>query len=336
VIRWIPAMLLAMLASWPAYARAQQVFPVANPAVIRMQMQSGKLTIRTWNRPIVQIESDTPVHARHFGPQAVAGALTSELTIPVASIQTADGPVSLPAEFFPLGPSVLDAPHDGIVIFGGNNNANVTLTIPNTTALVWAIVGRGTIALNGYRSGEFVLLVHTGRMFLQNSGGDGYAQVARGRLGFSNSAFNRIRARTAAGNIIFENCNVRQVEASSVNGSVAYDNGTFVPGVARFESQNANVAIGVAGGGASIAAHSSSGHIYSGFSRGASVNGSPTDAQAVVGSGGPVVTANSERGAVYLYDGSLRTQRKLQNAWQPVGRMLRRQAPHPRRPRQRP
>jgi hypothetical protein len=325
-------MLLAMLASRPAYARAQQVFPVANPAVIRVQMQSGTLNVRTWDRPQVQIESSAPVRARHFGPEAVAAALPSEITIRATQIQTVDGAAILPAESFPLGPAVLDAPHDGIVIFGGNNDTVITLSVPNTTALVWAMIGRGGITLNGYRNGEFVTLVHAGSVTLQDSGGDGFAEVARGPLAVSNSAFNRLRARTAAGNIIFENCNARQIEASSINGSIAYDNGTFVPGIAGFESQNGNVAIGIAGGGASIAAHSSSGRIFSGFTRGASVNGSQTDVQAVVGSGGPVVTANSVRGAVYLYNGSLRAQKKLQGAWQPVGRMLRRQQPRRRRP----
>ncbi|HET9096945.1 MAG TPA: hypothetical protein VFN37_09805, partial [Candidatus Baltobacteraceae bacterium] len=123
--------------------------------------------------------------------------------------------------------------------------------------------------------------------------------------------------------IVFGNCNVRQIEASSINGSIAYDNGTFVPGVARFESQNGNVAIGVAGGGARIDAHSSGGRIFAGFEGGAAVSGSPTDAQVLIGSGGPVVTANSQRGGVYLYNGSLRAHGRLQGAWQPIGRILR-------------
>jgi hypothetical protein len=162
---------------------------------------------------------------------------------------------------------------------------------------------------------------------LQNVSGDGYAQVARGPMLMENSTFNRLRARTAAGNIIFENCNTREVEAGSVDGSVAYDNGTFVPGIARFESVNGNVAIGIAGGGARIDAHSAQGKIFSGFAGGAAVSGSPTDAQAIVGSGGPVVTVDSERGGIFLYTGTLRSQQRLQGAWQPIGRILRRPLP---------
>lgn len=240
------------------------------------------------------------------------------------------GTAFLPPESFPID-SILQAPHDGVVIFGGDQDADVTLTIPESTAFVWAVVGRGGITVQDYRNGAFVALVHTGMMRLQNVGGNAYAEVARGPIFVQNSAFNSIRTRTAAGNIVFQNCNVRQIEASSVNGSIAYDNGTFVPGIARFESQNGNVAIGVAGGGARIDAHSSGGKIFSGFAGGAAVRGSPTDAQAIVGSGGPVVTANSERGGVYLYDGSLRSHGRLQGAWEPIGRIIRRQ-PAARRP----
>lgn len=327
--RLLFVVLLALLASWPAYARAQQLIDVTNAPVIRMQMGSGRVTIRTWDRPAVQIASSAPIRTRRFGPQAVASALPPDVMIPATMIRTRSGPALLPPESFSLG-SLLNAPHDGVVVFGGDQNAVVTLTIPASTALIWVMVGRGSIAMQDYRGGTFVALLHNGRLRLRNVGGDGYAEVARGPIVVENSAFNRIRARTAAGNIIFENCNARQIEVSSIDGSVAYDNGTFVPGVARFESQNGNVAIGVAGGGVRIDAHSAGGKIFSGFTGGAAVSGSPTDAQAIVGPGGPLVTANSQRGGVYLYDGTLRSRGRLQGAWQSVGRILR--SPPFRRP----
>lgn len=320
--RWLFVLLLALLASRPAYARAQQVISVSGSPVIRMQMRAGTLTIRTWDRPQVQITSNAPFRAHHVDAQTVADALPPEVTIFSTMIVTPDGPAMLPPETFPLG-SLLETPHDGVVVFGGDGG-DVTLTIPNSTAMLWAVVGRGSIKINDYRSGEFVAVVHAGGMELQNVGGDGFAEVARGPIYMQGCGFNRIRARTAAGNIVFENCNVRQVVASSINGSIAYDNGTFVPGVARFESENGNVAIGVAGGGARIDAHSGGGRIFSGFSDGAVVNGTPTDAQALVGPGGPVVTAQSLRGSIYLYNGALRSRGRLQGAWQPIGRILHR------------
>lgn len=322
--RWIFVALLAVLASRPAHALAQQVIPTSNAPVIRVQMRSGNLTVHTWDKPQVQIQSNAPVRARHVDPQAVANALPPEIPIFSMQVQTPGGTLALPPEGFPLDPSLLVAPHDGVLVFGGDEGADVTITIPNSTALLLGIVFRGTIALDGYRGGTFVAEVHTGSVRLRNVAGDAFAEVARGPLFAQNSAFNRIRARTAVGNIVFENCNVRQIEASSIDGNVLYDNGTFVPGIASLVSQNGNVAIGIAGGGASIAAHSSGGKIFTGFSRGAAVLGSPTDAQAVVGPGGPIVTANSQRGAVYLYDGALRSHGRLQGAWQPIGRILQR------------
>jgi hypothetical protein len=315
------SLLVALLASWPALARAQQVIAVGASPVIRLQMRTGSLTIHTWNRRQVQITSSAPVRARHLDPQVVADTLPPEVTIFDTSILTANGAIVLPPESFPLGP-LIAAEHDGVLIFGGDRGASVTLTIPASTALLWTVVGAGSITIDGYRNGTFVALLHNGAMHLNDAGGDGYAEVARGPMFVQNAAFNRIRARTATGNIVFENCNARQILATSVNGSIAYDNGTFVPGIARFESENGNVAIGIAGGGALIDAHSAAGRVYSGFSNSAAVNGSETDAQAIVGPGGPVVTAASVRGGVYLYDGALRSHGRLQGAWAPVGKIL--------------
>ena len=316
--------LLAMLASWPAHALAQQVIPTSNSPVIRVQMRSGNLAVHTWNKPQVQIESSVPVRARHVDAQAVAGVLRPDVPIFSMQVETPSGALSLPSEDFLLEPSLLLQPHDGVLIFGGDQNADITVTIPNSTALLLGIVFRGEITVNDYRGGTFVTEVHTGVVRLQNVSGDGYAEVARGPLMVKDSAFNRIRARTAVGNIIFENCNARQIEVSSINGSVLYDNGTFVPGIALFESQNGDVGIGIAGGGAVISAHSPNGKIFSGFGNGAAPSGSPTDAQVLLGRGGSMVTANSGRGAVYLYDGALRSHGRLQPAWQPIGRILRR------------
>lgn len=325
--RWILLTLVAVLASLPANAHAQQasqLIATSGSPIVRVQMRSGLVRVRTWDKQQVQIQSSVPVQARHVGPQAVANVLRPDIPIFSMQVQTKNGPVTLPPEDFLLDPSLMIQPHDGVLVFGGDQQAQITLTIPNSTALFFGIVGRGGIDINGYRNGTFVAEVHTGGVHLANVTGNGYAEVARGPLIVQDSAFNSIRARTATGNIIFENCNVRQIEASTIDGNVAYDNGTFVPGIARLESQNGDVAIGIAGGGASIAAHSSGGKIFTGFSRAASVLGSPTDAQAVVGGGGPIVTANSSRGAVYLYDGALQSHGRLQGAWQTIGRLLQR------------
>ncbi len=295
-----------------------------------MQMRSGNLTIRTWDRPAIQISSDYPVAARRFGPAAVDRALPGgNIPIFATSVQTPGGPVALPSEEF-SATSLTAGSHDGVAIFGGDRGATVTLTVPSSSALVWALVGRGSVQVQGYRGGTFVARVHTGALVLRNVSGDAYVEVARGKIAIDGSAFNRVRARTAIGNIVFHNCNARQIEVSSVTGSIAYDDGTFVPGLARFETQSGNVALGIAGGGAQVGAHSSSGRIYSDFARGAQVRGGGTDAQAIVGGGGPVVTASSQSGGVYLYDGAFASRPALQRRWHPVGKILR---SGPRRPR---
>ncbi len=315
----------------PAAARAQSAslsVAVTGSPVVRVQMRSGSLTIRTWNQPQVQIVSSDPVQAQHFDPNVVEHAFGGG-DIPVFSttIMTAQGPLMLPAEDFPLGP--IGSGHDAVIIHA-QDASNVVMTVPAGAAFIWAMVGRGEIVLNDYRDGAFVARVRNGRIGLHNVGGNGYVEVARGPISISDSAVNRLRARTAVGNILFENCNARQIEVSSINGSIAYDNGTFAPGLARFESQNGNVAIGVAGGALQIGAHSASGKIFQNLPN-ARINGNTTDAQASVGNGGPVVTASSGRGAVFLYNGAFKQQQHVPAQWRPVGRMVQRKVPHPHR-----
>ena len=109
----------------------------------------------------------------------------------------------------------------------------------------------------------------------------------------TNSSFDRLRVRTATGNMFFRGCSSQQIQATSNYGSIVYDNGDFQAGLARFESDHGNVALGVRGG-AQIGAHSGSGHVVSNFQDGAFVQGNPETKQATVGGGGPVVTATSE------------------------------------------
>lgn len=318
----VAAALFAVLFPFaPARAQTPVTIPVETAPVIRMQMRSGTLTIRTWDRAQVQISSSGPVEARRFDPIAVARALHGgDIPIFAATVLTPNGPLLLPPEEF-FVPSLMDAPHDGVVLFAGAGS-DVTVTVPSTTALIWAMVGHGSIRIQDYRSGAFVARVHGGSISLSNVGGDAYVEAARGPIQILNSAFNRIRARTAVGDILFENCNTRQVEASSIAGSIAYDNGTFVPGLARFETTDGDIALGVAGGGAQIAAHSSSGRVYSGLDRGARVEGSGNDARAIVGGGGPVVTANSQNGSVYLYNGAFKKRPQLQRQWRGLQRII--------------
>ena len=303
--------------------------PASEAPVIRVQMRSGTLIVRTWNQPQIHVTSTDQVITRAFGSTAVQRALHGgDVPVFATSVQSPTGPIALPPEDFSIG-SLAAGDHDGATIFGGDSGATVTLTVPSNTAFLWVSVGGGAIRMQDYHAGSFLARVHNGTINLNNVSGAAYVEVARGRIAIANSGFDRIRARTAIGNIRFENCTSRQVEVSSVNGNIVYDNGTFAPGLARFESQNGNVAIGVAGGGVQIGAHSASGKIFEGFNNGANVRGSSTDAQATVGSGGPVVTASSTRGAIFLYDGALKSHPHVRGQWRAVGRVPNRR-PHPR------
>ena len=303
--------------------------PASAAPVIRVQMRSGTLIIRTWNQPQIHVTSTDQIVTRAFGPMAVQRALHGgDVPVFATTVQSPNGPITLPPEDFSVA-ALNGGNHDGAAIFGGDSSATVTLTVPSNTAFLWAAVGRGAIRMQDYHTGSFLARVHNGTINLHNVSGEAYVEVARGPIAIQNSGFDRIRARTAIGNIRFQNCTARQIEVSSVNGNVAYDNGSFAPGLARFESQNGNVAIGVAGGGVQIGAHSASGKIFEGFDNGADVRGTSTDAQATVGGGGPVVTASSTRGAIFLYDGALKSHPHTRSQWRPVGRMPNRR-PRPR------
>lgn len=292
--------------------------PVGPAAVVRMQMQSGTLTVRTWDQPQVHITSSAPVDAQHFEPTAIRNQLRGgDIPIFETTIFTANGQLKLPPEDFTAN-SLAQGDHDGVIVRGGDQNANVTLTIPNNTALLLAVIGRGQIQIQGYHGGNVVGRIRNGSIQAQDLSGAAYLEAGRGPIHVTNSTFDRVRARTAIGNVIFEHCTAQQIEVSSINGNVAYDDGTFLPGVARFETQNGNVALGVGSGGVQIGAHSGNGKIFQGFDRGANVTGNSTDAQATYGGGGPVVTASSQRGSVFLYNGSRRS-RQGEGAWRRVG-----------------
>ncbi len=310
-IGWRGAMpfLLACLCVAPAPASAEPALLNAGPApVVVAMMRSGSITIRTWDRPQVQIDTDGQVHSQQIPPAEVQRRFPAQIPLPAQTLQTPRGPVSLPPERF-VAPPLPPGLHSGIVVRG---YGKTTITIPRDTAMVIARVGRGFVAIRGYQQGFFVALVHTGRVQLNGVSGTGAVQVLSGPIVAVNSSFTRLRARTARGNLIFEGCNAMQIEASSVFGSIAYDNGRFQPGLAHFQSEHGNVALGIASGGVQIGAHSASGHIYSDLGAGEHVQRSPNDARAVVNGGGPVVTATSGTGAVILYHGSIREHPQLQ------------------------
>ncbi|MHB8146886.1 MAG: DUF4097 family beta strand repeat-containing protein, partial [Vulcanimicrobiaceae bacterium] len=308
---WWGTILVLLALSFVAFAGPANADPTLVDAgrapVLVANMRSGSITIRTWGRPQIQVETDGQMHWQQVPPAEVQRRFPAQIPLVSQTLQTPDGPITLPPERF-VAPPLPYGPHSGVVVSG---YGNTIVMIPRDTVMAIARVGRGFVAIDGYQHGFFVAAVHTGHVQLNGVSGTGAVQVLNGPIFAVNSNFARLRARTARGNLIFEGCNALQIEATSVLGSIAYDNGTFEPGLAHFESQRGNVALGIASGGVQIGAHSASGHVYSDLGNGENVQRSANDARAIVNGGGPVVTATSSTGAVILYHGSIRQHPRL-------------------------
>jgi hypothetical protein len=290
--------------------------------IVRVNVRHGNVTIRTWNRPTVSVDADPALlverRIAHENGQPAA------ILIPRAA-QNANGVAAeLPLESFVLSPFppgdresivVRNAPGDLTVPAALTPETDVTVTVPANTVFVFAHTADGVLDVRDYRSGTFVGFVGRGRLMLVNVGGTAFAQTNRGPLVVQDSSFDRLRARSLYGNMTFERCNVRQIEATDIAGSIVFDDGAFEPGLARFDSMRGTVAVGALGP-VQLSAHTGGfGRVYTSFTRGARVSGEDGEASATVGSSGPVVTATTERGNVYLYDGSLRGRLMMPPVW---------------------
>lgn len=305
--------LLVFALDGPA-AADPSIYGVGNSAVVNINIDGGNLLVKTWDRQAVQTETAGQVQAQQVGAQTVAQHLPREFPVLAASVDTpAHGTVTLPEETFVLS-SVSGAPHDAVVI---KTQGDTVVTIPQSAALVVAR-GRGAVTLDGYKSGTFFVRLQNGFVHLQNMGGEGFVQVMRGSIYANDSSFGRLRTRVAQGGMLFERCHARQIQATALTGSIVYDNGSFEPGLARFESEFGHVALGV-DGNAEIGAHSNSGHIFTNFDRRANVDMHPNDANARLGGGGATVTA-SAGGAVLIYDGTMQSRNaaNLSPVWRGV------------------
>lgn len=313
-----------------APGRADEQIDVGPSPILNVHLSRGRLTIATWDRPQVYISSAQPLNVRHLPPNQVDPGMPKQMNMPSHKIQTEYGTVTLGAESFVL-PEMPASGHDAVVAQG---SGDVTITIPRTTAMVLTHLRAGHLTLQNYH-GVFVTHVRSAGILLDHVSGTGYIESLRGRVVATNSTFDRLRVRTATGNMLFQNCTSHQIQADSAYGSIVYDDGHFQPGLARFESEHGNVALGVSGG-AQIGAHSSSGHVISSFRNEARVSGNPTTKQATVRGGGPIVTATSKNGSIYLYSGSIndhpRVRQQLSGSARLPVRMPDRMPHPPRRP----
>lgn len=302
--------LLASLASLAlaAPSRADEQFDAGPSPIVNLHVSRGQVTIQTWDRPQVVISSAKPIEAHRVDPSAVDSQIPKQLQIASDQIQTDHGPVTLPAESFVV-PELPGGAHDAIVAHG---SGKMTLLIPRNTAMLMVQQRGGHLTIENYH-GFFVAHARAAGISLNNVSGTGFVESLRGRVAASDSTFDRLRVRTATGDMLFKGCTSQQIQATSEYGSIVYDDGSFQPGLARFESEHGNVALGVRGN-AQIGAHSGSGHVESSFDDSAQVRGDPATKQATVGNGGPVVTATSKNGSVYLYNGSMNEHPQVRQA----------------------
>jgi len=297
----------------------------ADAPIVRIQIPAqANLIVRTWDRQAVQIDGDSSTYTIERSVNRVPATLPPQF-IRVGATKGPDGPIALPAESFVIS-TLPPGPRNVVIIKGeaGHPVGPITVTVPSNSPLVAANVVRGSVLLQNYQNGTFIVHLNTGAVMLDGVSGDGFVQVLRGPIVADDSNFNRLRARTAVGAQIFERCNSRQIEASIVSGSIVYDNGHFDPGLARFDATNGNVAIGTTGA-SQLNARAGTGRVYTQFERRAQVDGRDAEATVLVEGGGPVVTATSTNGNVYLYDGSLRTKARVPAEWKAALVALRRE-----------
>jgi hypothetical protein len=325
---------LAVLALFlqPAVASAASgSFAIGDRSVV--QVYAGNLsqvTIRAWDRPTLQIDTDdeaVQVMRRPLTFGTVHNPLT--LPIPVVTFNTRDPltgamtPASLPPEDFPYASDFRAGSHDNIRIVTAARS-RVSVMVPSSTALLDArIRGAGILTIEGYHGGTLFASNGGGRTELTDVTSSAFVQMINGRLDVRDSSFDRLRARANTAALAFERTRARQIEVTTISGPIVYDDGTFDPGLARFESASGSIAIGVAAG-AQIQARSAEGRVLKLWER-----RTPTDqrndgeASAIVDGGGPVVNAVSGSGNVFLYDGSLETRRVVPQAWRAIQRTIR-------------
>ncbi len=301
----------------PAYADTLVEGTVA--PIVRINVHRGALVLKTWDRDQIAIEGDPSIVVERSPFRRFLGLGS----LPIPAVGNAEGADFLPPESFvqtPLSPGV----HEQIVISTTPDAppSPVTITIPANTPRVIAIDRAGALDVENYRSGTLVAFTGGGRLHVAGGGGTAFLQTNRGPIVVEDSTFDRVRARSLAGNITYERCVVHQIETTAVGGSIVFDGGSFEAGLARFESTRGDVAIG-SETPSELSAHSASGRIYSSFLAPVAVNDFNGETHATIGGGGPLITAASQSGNVYLYDGSLRT-RAMPAGWQMPAAILQR------------
>jgi hypothetical protein len=278
--------------------------------IVRVAVREGDVTIRTWHRRTVQVDGDPALSIeRHVADQS-----GEAIAVPIQPMrQGGDGPnaLSLPPETFVSG-SIPAGPRDVVVVHDASDRdpgplppTPTVVTIPDDSVYVTVTAWHGNLDVHGYRAGTLVASSGGGRVTLVSVGGVVFAQSRRGPITIRDSSFDLVRARSLFGDITFERCHVHQITATTGAGSIAYDGGSFEPGLASFESERGDIAIG-ADGPVQFGAHAATdGHVFTDLGRDGGEASTTFNAAQPARDGAPVVTATTRSGNVYLYHGPL-------------------------------
>ncbi|HUA08427.1 MAG TPA: DUF4097 family beta strand repeat-containing protein [Candidatus Acidoferrales bacterium] len=288
---------------------ANALIPTTGAPFVWIQLESGSVTIRTWDRPGIALEADPSVTYNHAPPRMVGSRVPQQIPLWSQTVKTPQGELDLAPEPFVL-PPFAPGEHDALILRGAGA---VTLTVPAQTPLVLANVRLGTVTVDGFAGTALVAHVTAGEVHLTNVVTTAAIQVNDGPVYISSSTFERLRLRTGRGNIFMDNCRSRQIQVTTLVGSILYDDGAFDPGLAHFETDRGAIAIGLASG-AQIVAHSGTGRILYDIGSEGSVNRNGPDAQASLMGGGPVVTASTLEGPIIFYRGSIHDYPELERA----------------------
>ena len=328
------AAFLAFIALLPAAARAgTSTIEVGDQAVVRVWARNGSdLAVRTWERPAVQIETDDDQiqvarHSEAFG--TAQNPMSAAIPVQTIRFRDANGnpaTATLPPEDFPYAPEMRTGFHDVVQIVAGEST-RTTVTIPAGTALIDArVYGTGNLRVSNYQRGTLFVFQNAGRAQLENVSAATFAQVLNGRFIALDSNFDRLRARGNTAAMLFERCRAKQIEVTTQSGPIVYDNGIFDPGLARFNSTNGLIAIGLAGS-ATVTGRTQGGRVLAMFDRVPRFEQrTEGEATATVGNGGAVVNAVTGRGNIFLYDGALAARRAVPLEWRALHTALTRQA----------
>lgn len=329
VRRWavgVVSAAIAFLAATTVAAAATTIDVGDQPVVQVWARGASEVTVHTWDRESVQIDSDDD-QAQLTRRNVDFGTPQNPLsvTIPVTMIRVREpdgtpGTATLPPEDFPYAATMRPGNHD-VVRFFARAGSHTVVTVPANTAILDArVLGAGTLAIDNFHGGTLFALGGGGRTTIANVQAAAFIQQLNGHLVVLDSTFERLRARGNTAGMLFERCRAKQIEVTTYSGPIVYDNGTFDQGLARFQSTDGPVAIGVGfGAGAQIAARTQTGQVFGMWDRRATFDQRAAgDATAVVGNGGPVVNAASGRGNIFVYDGTLASRREVPPEWRAI------------------